>query len=386
MRIKLNQYILFLITGFILSSCSSLDGLRFWADDNVDPDEPKKLISYSSKKDISVIWSKSFDGENEIGNFEPGFSSNNIFFADSEGSVFSIDLETGDEKWRTNLNFLSSGTAVGFGILVVSDIDGNVIALNQKNGLQIWTKNVKGEVLAKAAVDAKLVIIKTGSGELLGLDKTNGEIIWSYRSKLPALTVRGSSSPIIVDDKAYVSFDNGRLGVFETATGFLLWDGAISYVSGTSELENLVDSDANPVIEGGLIYTTNYQGKLNIFDSAQRRSIWSYDASSFFSPVVMRGMLVIIEYDSNIQSFSLKNLEKSWNSEEYLNRSLSNAVSFKGDIIVGDFEGYMHVIDPLNGRTIGRKKISKHPIKSIFSRSNRLYVVDESLNLYSISL
>ena len=100
----------------------------------------------------------------------------------------------------------------------------------------------------------------------------------------------------------------------------------------------------------------------------------------------MRGMLVVIEYDSNIQSFSLKNLEKSWNSEEYLNRSLSNAVSFKGDIIVGDFEGYMHVIDPLNGRTIGRKKISKHPIKSIFSRSNRLYVVDESLNLYSISL
>ena len=139
-----------------------------------------------------------------------------------------------------------------------------MIALNQKNGLQIWTKNVKGEVLAKAAVDAKLVIIKTGSGELLGLDKTNGEIIWSYRSKLPALTVRGSSSPVIVDDKAYVSFDNGRLGVFEI-TGFLLWDGAISYASGTSELENLVDSDANPVIEADL-FIQQIIGKLNIFD------------------------------------------------------------------------------------------------------------------------
>ena len=140
------------------------------------------------------------------------------------------------------------------------------------------------------------------------------------------------------------------MGVFETATGFLLWDGAISYVSGTSELENLVDSDANPVIEGGLIYTTNYQGKLNIFDSAQRRSIWSYDASSFFSPVVMRGMLVVIEYDSNIQSFSLKNLEKSWNSEEYLNAfefALNKLREFKPEFVLISAGFDSHKADPL---------------------------------------
>ena len=67
----------------------------------------------------------------------------------------------------------------------------------------------------------------------------------------------------------------------------MIWDGAISYVSGNSELENLIDSDSNPVVEGGLVYTTNYQGKLNIFDISQRRSIWSYDISSFYSPIVI---------------------------------------------------------------------------------------------------
>ena len=39
-----------------------------------------------------------------------------------------------------------------------------------------------------------------------------------------------------------VSFDNGRLTVFELDSGFPVWDGAISYVSGTSELENLIES------------------------------------------------------------------------------------------------------------------------------------------------
>ena len=284
------------------------------------------------------------------------------------------------------MNFLASGTAAGFGIVVVSDIQGNVIALDQKDGSKLWSSNVKGEVLSKAAIDAQIVVVKTGSGELLGLDKENGDIQWSYRSTLPLLTVRGSSSPVIEDDKVYVSFDNGRLGVFQINSGFPIWDGAISYVSGVSELENLIDSDSDPVIDGGLIYTTNYQGNLNIFDTTQKRSVWSYETSSFHSPVITRGMLTVVEADSEIRSFSLKTLQESWVSDDYKNRDLSNAVNFKGNMIIGDFEGYLHVIDTLNGRTIGRKKISRKPIKTVFSRSDSLYVVDEAFNLFSINL
>ena len=385
---KKNQVHLILIFQviFVLSACSSLDGLRFWKSDEIDPDEPKELASFANKKLISLGWSKSFNGKNDIGNFEPAFSSNNLFFADADGNIYSIQSENGEQNWSSELNFLSSGVAAGFGIIVVADIDGNVIALNQDDGAKIWTQNVKGEVLSKAAIDTNVVIVKTGSGELLALDKDNGTILWSYRSKLPALTIRGSSSPVIVDDKIYVSFDNGRLAVFELDSGFLIWDGAISYVSGTSELENLIDSDSNPIIEGGLVYTTNYQGKLNIFDTTQRRSIWSYDVSSFYSPVITRGMLIAVESNSSLKSFSMQTLEESWSNQDYLNRNISNAVSFKGNLVFGDFDGYVHIVDPLNGITIGRKKITKHPIKSIFSRSNNLYIVDESFNLYSINL
>ena len=386
MNNKSIHFFLVLQATFILSSCASLDGLRFWETDEIDPDEPRELFTIENQKDISIIWEVAFSGENEIGNFEPGFSSQNLFFADSEGNVSSLDINSGENNWSTELNFLASGTAAGFGIIVVADIDGNVIALDQKDGSKLWNTNVKGEVLSKSVVDTKIVIVKTGSGELIGLNKETGVIEWSYRSKLPALTVRGSSSPVISDDKLYASFDNGRLGVFEISSGFPLWDGAISYVSGSSELENLIDADSSPVIEGGLIYTINYQGNLNIFDIAQRRSVWSYETSSFYSPVVTRGMLIVVEADSVIKSFSLKSLQESWTNEDYTNRGLSNAVSFKGSLVAGDLEGYIHIIDPLNGKTIGRKKLSRKPIKSIFSRSNSLYVIDEAFNLFSLNI
>ena len=370
----------------IISSCSSMDGLRFWKSDEIDPDEPKQLVAFSNQKNIVIEWKNSFKGENEIGNFLPDFSAQNLFFSDASGNVSSINASTGDRNWSIELNFLASGTSAGFGLVVISDIDGNVIAVDQNDGSKLWSTNVKGEVLSKVAIDAKVVVVKTGSGELLGLDRENGEILWSYRSKLPLLTVRGSSSPVIVDDLVYVSFDNGRLGVFELNSGFQVWDGAISYVKGVSELENLIDSDSSPVVDGGLIYTTNYQGNLNIFDTAQKRSVWSYETSSFYSPIVSRGMLTIVEANSGLRSFALKTLQESWTNDDYINRDLSNAVSYKGSLVVGDFEGYVHVIDTLNGKTIGRKKISRKPIKSILSRSDSLYIIDEAFNLHSINI
>jgi outer membrane protein assembly factor BamB len=270
--------------------------------------------------------------------------------------------------------------------LVVSDVDGNVIAHNQDNGSVLWSSNVKSEVLAPAAIDAKFVIIKTGSGELLALDKNSGELKWSYRSKLPNLTIRGSSSPVLSDGQIFVSFDNGRLGVFQLDSGFPIWDGAISYASGSSELESLVDSDSSPLVDGGLIYTTNYQGNLNIFDLAQKRSVWSSESSSFFSPVILKGVLAVVEADSSLKTFSMKGLQPSWNSDEYLNRAVSNAISFKGHLVIGDFEGYVHIIDPLNGNTIGRKKVSRKPIKTIISRSDNFYAIDEGFNIFSLSI
>ncbi len=377
---------IFLISILLISGCSSLDSLRFWQNDEIDPDEPKKLNSFSSQRDIKILWKNSFKGENDIGNFLPDFNAQKIFFGDSSGNVSSINPLDGNKNWSVQLNVLASGTAAGFGIVVVADIDGNVIALDQEDGKRLWTSNVKGEVLSRVAIDAKIVVVKTGSGELIGLNKDNGEILWSYRSKLPLLTVRGNSSPIIVDNLIYTSFDNGRLGVFELNSGFQVWDGAISFVSGVSELENLIDSDSDPVIDGGLIYTTNYQGNINIFDPAQKRSVWTHESSSFYSPLISRGMLMVVDENSEIKSFALKTLLESWKNDEYLNRSLSNAVSYKGNVIVGDYEGYVHVIDTLNGKTIGREKLSRNPIKSIISRSDSLYIIDEAFNLISVDI
>jgi len=381
-----NRYLI-LALALIISSCSSIADMQFWKSDDVedDPTKPAELKEFKNEVDINIAWVSKFNNEDDTSNFKPAFSSGKIYFSDSSGAVSSLNTD-GSINWSIQLNTLASGTAAGFGIIVVADIYGNIISLDQSNGAINWSKNLKNEVLAATAISARLVVVKTSAGELIGLNKNDGEVVWSYRSQNPTLTVRGSSEPVIIEDQIYATFDNGRLGVFQLETGFVLWDGAISYIEGTSELENLIDSDAAPLVEGRLVYANNYQGNINIFDIAQKRSVWTSKTSSFYSPILAKGMMILIQDDSSIKSFSTNTLLESWTSNEYKNRNLSNGVNFKGNIFFGDDEGYIHALDPLSGKTIGRKKVSRHPISNIVSRSDSFYVVDENLQLFSLSI
>ncbi len=375
--------ILTLILVLSINSCSSI---AFWQSDEIDLDEPRELIEFNERFEFVENWVTKFKGENLLNNFIPAFSGSNLFFVDPQGNLTNIDTESGEELWSSEIEtIVSAGIVAGFGRLFLSDDQGNLICLDQEDGTIIWSSFAGGEVLANVDVDAGLVIVKTASGFLNAFDIETGEEEWSYRSQAPNLTVRGSSSPVINDNIVYATFDNGRIGAFNLKTGLPIWDGAISFTEGVSELDNLIDADSSPVLEGNRIYTVNFQGNLSVFDAAQRRAVWESKESSFYEPFILRGVLGIISADSKISTYSSRTFEDSWKLEEYTLRELSNPETFKGYILVGDLEGYIHAIDPLTGITVARKKISRNKITTIISRSDSFYVIDEKMRLFSLS-
>ena len=372
-----------LILILTISSCSSI---AFWQSDEVDLDEPRELIDFNERFEFTENWETKFKGESNLNSFIPAFAGNSLFFVDPEGNVTSIDINSGEVLWDSELEtIVSAGIVAGFGRLFLSDDQGNLICLDQDDGSLLWKTFAGGEVLANVDVDAGLVVVKTASGFLNAFDLENGSEEWSYRSQAPNLTVRGSSSPVIDNNIVYATFDNGRIGAFNLKTGLPIWDGAISFTEGVSELDNLIDADSSPVLEGNRIYTVNFQGNLSVFDSAQRRTVWESKESSFYEPFILRGVLGIISADSKISTYSSRTFEGSWKLDEYALRELSNPETFKGYILIGDLEGYIHAIDPLTGITVARKKISRNKIITLISRSDSFYAIDEKMRLFSLS-
>ena len=381
----MKKNILLSIFLIFTSSCSTL---AFWSDD-LDEDiiNPVALQSIQNEYPIYQEWKKSFKGENSLGSFKLSFYSGNMIIADPKGNITSSNPQSGKINWKINLDReLAAGVASGYGKLIVSDVNGFVIAIDFETQDIIWEKNIGGEVLSNTLVSASLILVKNSVGELVALSASSGEKKWSFRSQLPALTVRGTGEPIIENGIVFSSFDNGRLGAFQLDTGFFLWDAPISFVEGSSELENLIDGDSAPILAKQLIFATNYQGNLTAFDIAQKRPVWNANASSFHSPVVANNMIMVIQDNGSILSFSMTNLAPSWTSEEYLRRELSNGAAYKNMMIVGDLEGYVHVINPLTGITLGRKKVSRNPIMSIVTFREFAYVIDQESNIVAIKL
>ncbi len=375
--------LLSLILILSISSCSSI---AFWQSDEVDPNEPRELEDFNEKFQFVENWEIKFKGENKLNNFKPAFSGSRLFFADQKGNVSNIDIQSGEIIWESELDStISAGVVAGFGRLFLSDDKGNLICLDQNDGSIQWKSFAGGEVLANVGVDAGLVVVKTASGFLNAFNIETGSEEWSYRSVAPNLTVRGSSSPVINENIVYATFDNGRIGAFNLKTGLPIWDGAISFTEGVSELDNLIDADSSPILEGNRIYTVNFQGNLSVFDAAQRRAVWESKESSFYEPFILRGVLGIVSADSKISTYSSRTFEDSWKLEEYALRELSNPETHKGYILVGDFEGYIHAIDPLTGITVARKKISRSKIITLISRSDSFYAIDEKMRLFSLS-
>ena len=62
--------------------------------------------------------------------------------------------------------------------------------------------------------------------------------------------------------------------------------------------------------------------------------------------------------DGKIEAYDLSSGQKLWTNDQLLHRNLSNPVMFDNNLVVGDLDGYLHILDTNTGNLIGRAKTS----------------------------
>lgn len=119
--------------------------------------------------------------------------------------------------------------------------------------------------------------------------------------------------------------------------------------------------------------TTSFQGQVTVTDLATQRVVWSEDASSTNRPEVAEDKVFISTVDGKLNAYNLATGELVWQNEELLNRQLSNPVVLGQNLVVGDLDGVLHLIDPASGKLVGRAKTSGE-VQSLRVINDQLYV------------
>lgn len=367
----------------IKNSMSSFTG----GEDNTIP--PTPLEKFTPTLSVDKLWEKSIgDGtDKQYLKLEPAYSDDRIYVADSDGEVTSLDAKTGKTVWKQDIDTrITGGPGIGDNLVVVGTGEAEVYALDQNSGEVVWKVTVSSEILSAPKISDKIVIVRTIDGKLFGLNVTDGSRLWTYDRAVPALTLRGTSAPVISDGVVIAGFDEGRLTAVDLSTGKLIWETRIAYGTGRSELERMVDIDAQPVIYAGYIYVATFQGRIAAVDLESGRIQWTRDISSFTDIAVDDNAVYLTSDKSEVWALERLSGNSIWKQDKLLYRSASGPAILDQTVVVGDLEGYVHWLDKLSGKIVGRSKLTDSRIIATPVASDGVlyvYASDGTLAAYS---
>lgn len=313
-----------------------------------------------------------------------------IFAASAQGQVSAIDRQSGQSLWRRSLQrAVSGGIVADENHLYVSDRHGAVIALSRVDGKQSWQHQMTSEVLAPVAAGFDVVVARSNDGRVTGLRASDGSELWSNIYTPPPLTVNGYAAPTLVQGGVLVGLDDGTVVALASDNGRQLWDTVVSYAAGRSEVERLVDVDAGVLTDDDSIYAASYQGLLAKIEPVNGRRMWTTEISATADLDQQPERVHITDEFDRVFAIAKSDGSTLWQQDNLSGRTLSSPASTDSVVVVGDFEGYLHVLSQRDGNFLARVRAGKSPIVYLTALDEAEFLVlsaDGRLRLIQIGL
>jgi len=357
------RYLLFALTLILLSGCGTVKNMFGGGEDNTIP--PTPLVEIETLAEIIKLWSTNTGkgSSKQYLKLTPSHIQGKVFVADVRGNLAAIDATTGNTLWENDADMnITGGPGSSDTLTLVGSEDGDVLAYASESGEFLWQAKVSSEILAAPQEAYGVVVIRTIDGKIFGLDANDGNRLWVYDRTVPALTLRGTSNPVITGDIVIAGFDGGRISAIELHTGKLIWETSVSLASGRSQLERMVDIDSEPVIIGSDIYVATFQGRLASVALEDGRITWTRDISSYAGLTVDENNIYITDDQSYIWALERSTGNSVWKQENLFARRVTAPATIGELVVVGDLEGYLHWMDKSNGEFVARTQFSKNPI------------------------
>ena len=398
--------------AFLVSGCSWFSWLPFVGDgdDEEKSQEPAKLVRFDAEVRLRREWGAGIgDGlGKKYLRIRPAVLADRLFVADGYGVVEARDRFSGKRLWRTRVNespwgifssinifdrrdpsFLTGAVGVGHGYVLVGNTYGEVIALSASDGEEVWRSEIGSEVLAPPVAGEDLVFVRTIDGRLLALERSDGSIRWSFDNQVPVLTLRGTGTPVYADGVVFAGFANGMVAAVRAENGEPIWQHRVMLPEGRSELDRMVDVDSTPVLVGGVLYVAAYQGRLKALRASDGSLLWEREIPSHVDLAEGYSQIYVVDDDDVVHAIDRRTAEEVWSQRGLFRRDLSGPIAFSNYLVVGDADGWLHVLAQSDGRFLGRIKVDGKGIRSRALVSGDLfYVLGNSgkLRAYSVEL
>lgn len=384
------QYMRYLAVGSVilaLQACSLIDDYLLGKDNTP---KPRALSAFESKVTLKQRWTTSVGHSQHAHTYlklKPVVRGGIVYSADASGGVSAVNMHTGRLLWSQRIQHpVVSGPTVAGNQVIVGTDSSTLVAVNAANGQTQWEAHLSEDALSKSFVAGSRIICKSIDGHLYAFDINSGKKVWETEHGSPNLILKASSSPVRMGPLILVGFSDGKLDAVSPEDGRLIWQRSIAYATGASDVERLVDIDADPIVRDQTIYLASYQGYIGALDGRNGQFIWNKPGSVYKNMVIDNSTLYVTDSHDVLWAFDRYNGQVKWKQAAFKARNLTEPVLMGNTLVVGDRLGYLHLLSTQTGEVIGRTELSAGIDISPAVFGNTLYVLTTNGQLTALNL
>ncbi len=331
------------LLGAGLAGCGGSDAVK-----------PADLVDFKPLAKARVAWRASV-GEAKPFVFTPALYQGSVYVASRAGVLARLDAANGKPIWRVDTEEkLSGGVGADADLVLVGSPKGVVLAYSTE-GKELWRAQVSSEVLGAPRAAEGIVVVRSADGRFFGLDAATGARKWEHQVTVPPLLLRAQPSVTIVRQLVLAGLPAGRVLALDLASGTPVWEALVAQPKGDNELERITDIAAAPVpVSDDQACAAAYQGRVACVDVGKGTLVWGRDASSAGRLGVDPLTVFVTEPNGTILAFDKESGATVWKQDKLLNRGVTGPTVAGDFVTVGDYQGYVHVLDAEEGAFAAR--------------------------------
>jgi outer membrane assembly lipoprotein YfgL len=317
----------------LLGGCSIFDSMF-----GPDKPQPKELPAIVAPIAVRQAWTQNIGAVDFPLTID--VHGNVLTLAASDGSVLSVEADSGRVLWRTSVGApISAGVGSDGTTASVVTRTGDLVAL--EGGHVKWKKPLGVRVATAPLVAGARIFVLGVDRSVHAFDAGDGVKLWQVQRPGDPLTLRQTGVITAFKDTLVVG-QGPRMAGIDPGTGMLRWEATLGSPRGANEVERLADLVGPVVRVGDLVCARSFQAAVGCVDAQLGNVAWTKSVGGTDAIGGDAELLFGADASDRLTAWRTPTGDIAWTSEALMYRGLGAPAAIARSVVVGDRDGTLH--------------------------------------------
>ena len=300
--------------------------------------DPKPLEPLVAKIGGSLAWSQRVDGVKFP--LAVAVTPGVFTVAGDDGTVLTLDAESGREVWRASAGAkLSAGVGSDGRFAAVVTRDGELVVFEQ--GQPKWRKALGARVTTAPLVAGERIFVLGVDRAVQAFDAADGRKLWVLQRPGDPLTLAQSGVISAFKDTLVVG-QGPRMAGVDPTRGSVRWEVVVGSPRGANEIERLADLVGPAARVGELVCARSFQAAVGCVNAERGTTSWSKNVGGTDAVAADAEFVFAADASDRITAWKTGSGDVAWTSDKLLYRGLSGPLSVGKTVVFGEADGTLH--------------------------------------------